>query len=135
MEQTDDSVNVGGPEYDSKDDYIKSLANLFYKINGAADCRDKSQLVWLLDYYVDILINRMIDPNDREAMREAKNTLFEVEQDKELKKERQKTKEKSILSVDGRQDASIATNKIIFGELITYFDRYYGFETQLAVML
>jgi len=125
-------INVGGPEYDAKDDYIKSLANIFYKINSAADCNSKDQLNWQLDYYVDILINRMIDPKDRDDMREAKTALYEIEIQKIATEENKKLKD---LSLSDRQDAHIETNKRIFGELVTYFDRYYGFETQLAVMM
>jgi len=125
-------INVGGPEYDAKDDYIKSLANIFYKINSAADDYNKDVLAWKLDYYVDILINRMIDPQDREDMREAKKALYEIEKRREAKEEHTSVSE---MSTSGRQDARIETNKKIFGELITYFDRYYGFETQLAVMM
>ena len=135
MAEEENSVGVGGPEYDAKDDYVKSLANLFYKINSAADCGNKSQLTWILDYYVDILINRMIDPTDREAMRKAKTALYHVKVTEQAKKERKSGQPGSMVSKDGDETAHIETDKIIFGELITYFDRYYGFETQLAVML
>jgi hypothetical protein len=131
-EQYEDMINVGGPEYDAKDDYIKSLANIFYKINSAADDYSKDVLTWKLDYYVDILINRMIDPKDREDMREAKKALYEIEKHREAEDEHTSV---SKMSTVGKQDARIETNKKIFGELITYFDRYYGFETQLAVMV
>jgi|LSQX01.1.fsa_nt_gb hypothetical protein len=132
-EQYEDMINVGGPEYDAKDDYIKSLANIFYKINSAADCGNKDTLQWQLDYYVDILINRMIDPKDREDMRQAKTALVDIEIQKQMKMN--KITKKESLAVTDRHDAIIETNKKIFGELITYFDRYYGFETQLAVMM
>jgi len=122
-------VVVGGPEYDANGDYLSTIANIFLKINAAADSMNIDSTSWLLDYYVNLLISRIIDPEDRDLLRDAKHSLYLIEMDDMI------ADSGDSLGADDKKRCLITANLKVIGELSSYMDRYYGFEKKLAVML
>lgn len=125
-----DTINTGVPEYDANTEYLQTVNLLFNKIACAGDSGSTATLHWLLNYYTGMLMARIINPEQRDQMREAREDVYLIELQKT---ETQRKGE--LLSVDDQRAARIEANTIIIGEMTTHFDRYFGFETKLEVML
>jgi hypothetical protein len=125
-EGIENEITIGGAPYDAKDDYLKSITQILYKLTNAGD-EGLEHLSWISEYYVNLLVNRIIDPKDRDAMREAKQSLKRI-------REQEKRSGKNTLTKDEAQKIVIEVNLVILGEMMSYVDKYYGFETRLAVM-
>lgn len=130
-------VVIGGETISAKDDYLRVITNIFYKINAAADNRSKpGDLQWILNFYTDILINSVLDPIDRDNLRIAKDDIFQAECLKRVTKPVKTLEElNSVISAGDKEQASITACTVITGEVRNYLDRYFGFETKLSVML
>jgi hypothetical protein len=135
---TGTSVVIGGEKISAKDDYLKVISNIFYKINSAADSRQKpGDLVWILDFYTNVLINCVLDPEDRDNLQTAKEDIYQAEALKRIKPgiKVQTVNDLNQLGQAERDEAKIAACTRIMGEVRNYLDRYFGFETKLAVMM
>lgn len=128
-EQNGREVIIGGETVSAKDDYLKTITNMFYKINAAADGKNLADLQWILNYYTDVLISAILNREAREAMQQAKNDVYAAEI---LKRSFGKTGE---MSDEEERQARVAACTIITGECREYFDKYFGFETKLAVLV
>lgn len=128
---------IGGETISAKDDYLKVITNIFYKINAAADNRHSpEELKWILNFYTDILINSVLDPTDRDNLRTAKEDIYQAECLKRASKPVRSIEDlNNAVSASDRTQAAITACTIIIGEVRNYLDRYFGFETKLAVML
>lgn len=128
---------IGGETVSAKDDYLKVITNIFYKINGAADGRNKPEdLQWILGYYTDMLINSVINPDDRDKLVQAKEDIYLVECIKRATKPVKSIEElNAILTTKDKDQAMIAACTRVIGEVRNYLDRYFGFEQKLSVML
>lgn len=135
---TGSSVVIGGEKISAKDDYLKVISNIFYKINSAADSRQKpADLVWILDFYTNVMISCVLDPEDRDNLQIAKEDIFQAEMLKKVKPgvRIQTINDFNQLGQTERDEAKITACTKIMGEVRNYLDRYFGFETKLAVML
>ena len=130
-DQNGKEIIIGGETVSAKDDYLKTITNLFYKINAAADGKNLSDLQWTLNYYTDILISAILNREARESMKKAKDDIYAAEI---IKRQSQKEKGKTLNDEEERQ-ARVAACTAIVGECREYFDKYFGFETKLAVMV
>lgn len=131
------SMVIGGETISAKDDYLKVITNIFYKINAAADNIQKpSELQWKLNYYTDVLINSVLDPTDRDNLRIAKEDIYQAECLKRATRPVKNLEDlNGAVSVQDKDQALITACTAITGEIRNYLDRYFGFETKLAVML
>ena len=131
------SIVVGGETITAKEDYLRVITNIFYKINAAADNRSQpEELQWILNFYTDILINSVLDPTDRDNLRIAKEDIYQAECLKRSTKPVKTLEElNTVLGAKDKSQATIAACTTITGEVRNYLDRYFGFETKLAVML
>ena len=134
---TGNSIVIGGETISAKDDYLKVITNIFYKINAAADNRQRpSDLQWILNFYTDILINSVLDPTDRDNLRIAKEDIYQAECLKRATKPVRTVEDlNTAVSSNDKDQALITACTTITGEVRNYLDRYFGFETKLAVML
>jgi len=128
---------IGGETVSAKDDYLKVITNIFYKINGAADSRTKpEELQWILSFYTDVLINSVINPIDRDKLVQAKEDIYIIECIKRSTKPVKSLEElNATLTSKDKDQAMIAACTRIIGEVRNYLDKYFGFEQKLAVML
>jgi hypothetical protein len=94
-------------------------------------------LLWDLNYGIDCLISSIIHPDDRDKFYRAKEVIIQHEYLK-LVKDPTKYQDVKAVKADLKEDeiiqAGITACKIIKGELMTYYDRYFGFEQRLEVM-
>ena len=123
-------VQIGGETISAKDDYLRTITNLMYKINSAADSMSRSDLQWKLNYYTDMLIAAILDRGTRATMKQIKEDVYKAEVLK-----LQSFKGSKNLSADEEDQAKITACTVIVGECREYMDRYFGFEMKLAVML
>jgi hypothetical protein len=123
-------IVIGGETVSAKDDYLKTLTNLFYKINAAADGKTLSELAWGMNFYTDVLISAILDPDARDLMTAAKEDILQSE----IIKTRYATRRDTLTDEDTRQ-CQVKTCTIIAGELRNYFDKYFGFEIKMAVLV
>lgn len=131
------SIVIGGETISAKDDYLKVITNIFYKINSAADNRQRPEdLQWILNFYTDVLINSVLDPVDRDNLRIAKEDIYQAECLKRATKPVKSIEDlNTAVSAKDKDQALITACTTITGEVRNYLDRYFGFETKLAVML
>lgn len=132
-------VSIGGETVSAKDDYLHVITNIFYKINSAADTRsDIGQIANILNYYTDLLINSVLTPGDRDNLRIAKEDIYQAECLKRAVRPIKTVEDLNNLTIISQKDkdqALIAACTILTGEVRNYLDKYFGFETKLAVML
>ena len=55
-------VQLGGETVSAREDYLKVITNLLYKVNGAAEGKSLGDLQWSLNFYTDILISSILKP-------------------------------------------------------------------------
>jgi hypothetical protein len=122
---------LGGETVAAKDEFLKTIINMFYKINGAADGKSLKDLQWILNYYTDILISFILKAEARDEMRVAKDDIYAVEI---LKIKLSKAKGEEITEEEIYQ-AKITACTVIVGEMRNFLDKYFGFEQQLAVFV
>jgi len=136
-QSTGTPVVIGGERISAKEDYLRVITNIFYKINAAADSRTKpGDLQWILNFYTDILINSVLDPTDRDNLRIAKEDIYQAECLKRVTRPVKNLEElNSVISAGDKEQAAITSCTVITGEVRNYLDRYFGFETKLSVML
>lgn len=131
------SLVIGGETVSAKDDYLKVITNIFYKINAAADSRTKpEELQWILSFYTDVLINSVLNPSDRDNLVQAKEDIYITECIKRCSKPVRNLEElNTAITSRDRDQAMISACTRITGEIRNYLDKYFGFEQKLAVML
>lgn len=128
--QNGNEIIIGGETVTAKDDYLKTITNMLYKINSASDGKNLNELQWTLNFYTDILISAILNREARAAMQQAKDDIFAAEIIK-----RQALKNGKNLTDEEERQARVAACTAIVGECREYFDRYFGFEMKLAVMV
>ena len=129
--------NLGGETVTAREDYLRTITNLSYKIAALADLTDKSDVAWHYDLLTQQLVNKIIDPEDRDRMRAAKKDIYLIEcgrRTKNIYQFKNRFELINSLSKDDAADAMIETCNTVYGECLTYFDKYFGFELHLAVM-
>lgn len=128
---------IGGETVSAKEDYLRVITNIFYKMNAAADMRqNEKDLEWIVNYYTDMLISSVLDPTDRDNLAIAKEDIYQAECLKYAEKPIRSVEDLiSAVSAENRAKAKITACTRITGEIRNYLDRYFGFETKLAVML
>lgn len=129
-EQNDNEVILGGARIEGKDDYLKSITQIFYKINQAADTKNLNDLQWSMNFYTDVLISAILDRKARRAMQVAKEAIYQAELLK-----REATKKDHILTDQEEKQARVSACTEIIGECRQWFDLYFGFQTKLGVLL
>lgn len=134
---SENQMIIGGEKVAAKDEYLHTITNLFFKINAAADgITDMGTLRWKLDYYTMTLINSVLDPDDRDNLKTAKESIYQAECIKRATKPVRTLQDLTTsVSQDARNEAMIYACTTITGEIRNYLDRYFGFEQKLAVML
>jgi len=130
MEDMDNEVILGGEKVSAKEEYLKTITNLFFKINTAAENKSLTDLQWIMNYYTDVLISAILNREVREAMSDAKESIYQVE----LIKKDTKKDGKVLTEQETSQAKVMACTKIV-GECRSYFDRYFGFETKLSALV
>jgi hypothetical protein len=127
--EPEQEVLIGGETVSAREDHLKCIINLFYKINAAADSKTVGDLQWTLNYYTDVLISNILQSEARDLMRIAKEDIYQVELLK------LKAESKEALTDEQRSQAKITACTVIVGEIHQYMDRYFGFEKQLAALV
>jgi hypothetical protein len=131
-------VTIGGSQYRGNDDYLRTINNIFNKIaNLSVSNGGYKTLLWDLDFSTNCLINSIIDPEARNTMERAKETILQIEYVKRLPDGTVYNTLADVmdkLKEDEIARAGIAACMTMVGYCRTYFDRYFGFETKLEVM-
>lgn len=126
----DNEIILGGNRVEAKEDYLKTITNVFHKINNAGDTKNLSDLQWSMNYYTDILISAILNREARRAMMNAKEAVYQAE----ILKYETRSNSKS-LSGEEKMQARVTACSEIVGECRAYFDQYFGFETKLAALI
>jgi hypothetical protein len=131
------AFNIGGETVSARDDFLKGISNIYYRVAACSDIPDNVTMSRRLEFLIKTLINTIIDPKERDRMNNAFNTLFLLEQCKRARDIRGVKSPGDLygqLSAEFRQDALIDACTKMLGEMRNYHDKYYGFELHLQVM-
>jgi len=130
--EKNETISMGIPEFNANEGLLQSIMNVFDMISHAADSGDLDKTAWKTNFYVKLLTARILDPEDRESLREASETLLKLRLD-EANEDKKKRNEK--LTKSDEMEIRINVDLLILGEISSYIDRYFGLETKLGVML
>jgi hypothetical protein len=123
-------IQVGGEKISARDEYLKTVTNLFFKINCAADTKSINDLQWSLNFYTDMLISSILNADARDSLRVAKEDIYQAE----CLKIKIRKQGNNLTDAEDNQ-ARLTSCTVIIGEIKNYMDRYYGFEQRLGVLI